>query len=186
MIERVRRRHHFRTRQPSVHYSKGGNMLYSEQCKTGHLQVDETTVKVMDLFNKLVWSVPRGDVTYIALKKGTVMADLTIYTAYNHFPANFMAKQKAEKFLTFFPNVPVGLEPQGSVQPLGAVQPAPQGAFQSQPLSQGQWQPAPQGAFRSQPLPQRQWQPGLDQMAVLQPAPATQAPTASQPLNGQG
>jgi hypothetical protein len=179
-------------------------MLYSEQCKTGHLQVDETTVKVMGTFNKLVWSVPRQDVMYIALKKGAMMADLTIYTAYNHFPANFMAGQKAEKFLAFFPNVPLGPELQGGVQPQGAVQPAPQGAFPSQPLpqgqwqptpqaiipqqplSQGQWQPTPQGTFSSQPLPQGQWRPGLDQMAVPQPAPAQQVPYASQPLNDQG
>lgn len=143
-------------------------MLYSEQCKTGHLQVDETTVKVMGTFNKLVWSVPRQDVTYIALKKGAMMADLTIYTAYNHFPANFMAGQKAEKFLAFFPNVLVGPELQGGAEPQGAVQ------------------PTLQGAFPSQPLPQGQWQPGLDQMAVPQLAPTTQAPSASQPLSHEG
>lgn len=143
-------------------------MLYSEQCKTGHLQVDETTVKVMSTFNKLVWSVPRGDVTYIALKKGAMMADLTIYTAYNHFPANFMAKQKAEQFLAFFPNVPTGPEPQEVVQ------------------SQGSIQPGPEAAKGTLPLPQEQWQPGLDQMAVSQPVPTTQVPSASQPLSEQG
>ncbi|HVB25786.1 MAG TPA: hypothetical protein VNG51_27865 [Ktedonobacteraceae bacterium] len=143
-------------------------MLYSETCKTGHLQVDETTVKVMGTFNKLVWSVPRQDVTYIALKKGAMMTDLTIYTAYNHFPANFMAGQKAEKFLAFFPNVPVGPELQGGMQPQGAVQ------------------PVPQTTYAPQPLPQGQWQPGQDQMGVSQSAPTPQASSASQPLSEQG
>ncbi len=138
-------------------------MLYSESCKTGRLQIDQTSVRVVGPFNKLVWSIPRKDVTYIALKKGVMLADLTIYTANNHFPANLVAKQKAERFLEFFPNVPVGPEPQ-----IGFVLPTQQTVSASQSLPQGQWQPAP------------------DQTAVSQADPILPASTVSQPLSDQG
>ncbi len=169
-------------------------MLYNETCKAGQLQLDETTVKVVAPFNKLVWIVPRKDVTYIALKKGAVMADLTIYTANNHFPANFMAKQKAEKFLEFFPNVPVGPEPQ-----IGFALPAQQMVNASQPLPQGQWQPGPVQTTVSQadPVPPASFvsQPLSDQGQIPPPPPTsgqlspfpqyTQYPQAGQYLPGQ-
>jgi hypothetical protein len=137
-------------------------MLYSEPCKTGHLQVDETSVKVVAPFNTLVWSIPRKDVTYIALKKGVMMADLTIYTAYNRFPANFMAKQKAEKFLEFFPNVPVGPEPQGGFVP-----------------------PSQQTENASQSQPQGQWHPWTDQTGVSQADSLSPTSSASLPSSDQ-
>ncbi len=138
-------------------------MLYNEPCKAGRLQVDETSVKVVAPFNKLVWSIPRKDVTYIALKKGAMMADLTIYTAYNLFPANFMAKQNAEKFLEFFPNVPVGPELQGGF-----------------PLS------SQQTGNASQPQPQGQGQPSTDQTGVPQADSLPPTSSASLPSSAQG
>ena len=124
-------------------------MLFSEPCKSGQLQIDETTVRMLSAFKKQIWLVPRDAVTYIGLKKGAMMmTDLTIYTVQYTFSANFMAPQKAEQFLTFFPNVQVGVPlPPG-------VQPQPQAPTS---LQQPQQVPMiPQGAQQIQQYPQTQ------------------------------
>jgi hypothetical protein len=83
-------------------------MLFNAPCSTGDLQVDAVNVQVVTAFKKVVWSVPRQDVTYIALQKGAVKVDITVFTAQNHYPARFLTKQNANRFVRCFPGVPTG------------------------------------------------------------------------------
>lgn len=150
-------------------------MLFSTPSTTGDLQIDEMNVQMISSFKKVVWSVPRASVMYIALKKGALKADLIIYTAQNHYPANFLTKQNAEKFLTFFPSVPVGDAPSPtSIQqqvPLAVQEaPQPQGGMSFPPS----WQPIPQNP---QPWPSQPPRP--------QSYPVTQEPPASPSFSGQ-
>jgi hypothetical protein len=85
-------------------------MLFDCPCKTGRLQVDETTVQVVALFTKKpLWLAPRETVTSIVKRWGAGMlpfsiVDLTISTAQGVYPVS-LAKQNAEKFLAFFPGL---------------------------------------------------------------------------------
>jgi hypothetical protein len=117
-------------------------MLFNASCKTGRLQVDDATVQVVS-FNRVVWSTPRNSVTYIALKKGAVMADVTIYTEQNHYPAQFLTKQEADRFVGLFPGVPVGGTP-----------PVQLPTYLPSPMAPGtQWNAAPTVPFRVPPPP---------------------------------
>lgn len=158
-------------------------MLFNEPCKTGQLQVDESTVQVMAPLQKLLWSTPRADVTYIGLKTGPIMADLTIYTAQHTFPASFIAKQKAEQFLTFFPGVPMGLPVQqpvlANVSSPPSWQPPSQNAHASPrtvPLPEAHPEPAPQGPSPSQPSEQETQHAYYPYGMPEQPAPPAYQP----------
>ncbi len=126
-------------------------MLFNASCKTGRLQVDDATVQVVS-FNRVVWSTPRNSVTYIALKKGAVMADVTIYTAQNHYPAQFLTKQEADRFVGLFPGVPVGGTP--PVQSPTYVPPsmAPSTQWNAAPTVPFQVPPPPQLAKKKRPV----------------------------------
>ena len=82
-------------------------MLYDCPCKTGRLQVDETTVQVMAPFKKLVWSVPREAITWITQQHGAIMVNLTIHTAQGVYAAHMVSKPNAEKFLALFPDLEI-------------------------------------------------------------------------------
>jgi hypothetical protein len=86
-------------------------MLFDCPCKTGRLQVDETTVQVMAPFKKLLWSVPRETVMKITQQKGQFMVDLTIHTTQNSFSVQMLSKPNAEKFLTLIPEIEAGAQP---------------------------------------------------------------------------
>ena len=83
-------------------------MLYSETCKTGTLQVDETTVQIVAPFKKLLWAIPRASVTSIDQRKGVMAVDLTIHSTEGDYPVQMLTKQNAEKFLALFPEIAVG------------------------------------------------------------------------------
>ncbi len=83
-------------------------MIFSCPCKTGQLQVDESTVQVVAPFKKLVWSVPRESVTGVTQQPGSMMAiDLTIHTTQGMYPAQMVSKPNVAKFLALFPNLEV-------------------------------------------------------------------------------
>ena len=105
-------------------------MLFDVTCRTGRLQVDDATVRVVS-FGKIMWSTPHESETCIGVTKGAVMADITVYTIDHHYPARFVPKQEAERFLTLFPGVPNS--PQLVAQPAAfAASPVPRAT--------GQWQ----------------------------------------------
>jgi len=85
-------------------------MLFDCPCKTGRLQVDETTVQVMAPFKRLMWSIPRETVMKITQQKGLLMVDLTIHTTQNSFSVQMLNKPNAEKFLTLFPEIQAGVQ----------------------------------------------------------------------------
>src|SRR5690348_5203166 len=65
------------------------------------------TVQVMALFKRLVWLVPRADVTKITERQGTIAVDLTIHTTQGVYPAHMVSKPNAEKFIALFPDLEV-------------------------------------------------------------------------------
>lgn len=79
-------------------------MLFEAPCKTGKLQVDETTVRV-SAFGRIVWQTPRAAITRINQQQtGMVTVDLTIF-ADEVYTASMLTKQNAAKFLALFPNI---------------------------------------------------------------------------------
>src|SRR5579863_1069105 len=88
-------------------------MLFETRCKTGKLQVDETTIQVVALFKKVVWSAPRSSVTQIEQKQSATFlaVDLTIYTTQGVYEASMIAKRHLNKLMELFP---------GSQKPSGA------------------------------------------------------------------
>lgn len=122
-------------------------MFFDSPCKTGQLQVDEATVRVVaSPFKRLIWEVPREAITGIALKKGAVMADLTIYTSQGVYPAQLLTKQNAEKFCALFPHIKNGVLIQQAVQL--SQEPSPTNMPYQQPpygVGSGQGSPPPQG-----------------------------------------
>lgn len=116
-------------------------MLFNESCKTGQLRVDTRSVKVVS-GKRIVWTMPRSTITYIAVKHSLFHADLTIYTATNHYPAHMMAKQHVGQFLALFPGVPYGEPPAVAQPPVYAPPPMAAGA---------QWNAAPTVPFQVPP-----------------------------------
>lgn len=108
-------------------------MLFDVTCRTGRLQVDEATVRVVS-FGKTIWSTPRESLTYIGVTRGAVMADITVYTIDRHYPARLVTKQEAERFLTLFPGVPNG--PQLVPQPAAFAASSVPGGIGQRPMRQ--------------------------------------------------
>lgn len=98
-------------------------MIFDVTCRTGRLQVDETTVRVVS-FGKTLWSAPRDSITYIGVTRGAVMADIIVYTVDHHYPARRLTKQEADRFLTLFPGIPTGV-PIAPQPPAFVASPAP-------------------------------------------------------------
>ena len=126
--------HHFLTYFCLLALQEKGKkaMFFDAPCKTGQLQVDETTVQVMAPFKRLVWSVPREAVTGISQQQGRLMVDLTIHTAQGSYPAQMLTRQNAARFFALFPNRKVNMPPQAASistpaqQPPWAQYPSPQ------------------------------------------------------------
>lgn len=84
------------------------NLVFHAPCKTGQLQVDTTTVQATAPFGKIVWSIPRDSITRIVQQStGAITVDLTIITVTGLYPAPYMTKKNAAKFLAFFPGLTV-------------------------------------------------------------------------------
>lgn len=83
-------------------------LLFNAPCKSGQLQVDESAVRVVAPFGRIIWSVPRAAIARIGVKKGAIMVDLTLYTVQGAYPASTLTKQNAEKFLAHFPSIETG------------------------------------------------------------------------------
>lgn len=80
-------------------------MSFHCPCKAGQLQADETTIQVVNLFKKPVWSVARSTVTGVTQQRGTMAVDLTIHTMQGMYSAQMVSKPNAEKFLALFPEI---------------------------------------------------------------------------------
>lgn len=89
-------------------------LLFHVSCKTGQLQIDETMVRVVAPFKKVVWEVERSAVTKIIEQSSTLTVDLTIITATGAYSAPYIVKRSVEKFLAFFPGLATTM-PQGNL-----------------------------------------------------------------------
>lgn len=69
----------------------------------GTLHIDETTVRLVALFNQEVWAIARESINRVIAQQDMLMADIVFVTERELYLAPGVAKKQVEKLLAEFP-----------------------------------------------------------------------------------